>query len=315
MNGIFHKIRRSLVSNGKQILRYPADALVLSSRALPDKIDDCISRTTAFMDNARLAARFCPYEAEAASFVMRDRAPGDATTTDNGLPVPPPELWEGYADTVNEYLAGGREHFGKMRSILHGSGFELEGEKRVLDFGCAAGRLIRYLNRMAEEGEVRGVDISAPHIAWCQKHLSPPFRFTTTTTYPHLPFEDNSFDLIYSGSVFTHIPDLSDAWLLELRRVLQPGGRLYITVHDDHTVEILKSDYPDCFLTRLVVDFDREAHVIGTRYRMFALSRSPHDAMVFYHRAYLMEYWGREMTLLSITPEAYGYQSAVLLSK
>jgi SAM-dependent methyltransferase len=315
MNRLFEKIRHSLTPYGKQALPYPADALVLSSQALTGRINDSISRTAAFMDNASLSAKFFPYEADAPSFIMRDRARDDDTATDNGLPVPPRELWEGYGDTVEEYLAGGREHFTKMSSILSGSGFELDATQRVLDFGCSAGRLIRYCDRIATSGEVRGIDISARHIAWCQTYLSPPFRFTTTTTYPHLPFEDNSFELIYSGSVFTHIADLGDAWLLELRRILQPRGRLYITVHDDHTVEILKSHYQDFFLTRLVLDYDQDAHFIGTRYRMFSVRRSPHDAMVFYHRAYLEEYWGREMTLLSITPEAYGYQSAVLLSK
>ena len=156
---------------------------------------------------------------------------------------------------------------------------------------------------------------STSHGRWREGDELQTSGFTTTTTYPHLPFEDNTFDLIYSGSVFTHIADLGDAWLLELRRILCRGGRLYITVHDQHTIEILRSKYPDAFLTRLLLDHDQEAHFIGTRYRMVSLKRSPQAAMVFYHRDYLTEYWGRELKLLSITPEAYGFQSAVLLSK
>ena len=84
-----------------------------------------------------------------------------------------------------------------------------------------------------------GVDINAKHINWCQLNLGPPFFFATTTTAPHLPFEDGYFDLIYSGSVFTHISDLADAWLLELRRIVRKGGYLYITIHDKRTVEVL----------------------------------------------------------------------------
>jgi hypothetical protein len=65
----------------------------------------------------------------------------------------------------------------------------------------------------------------------------------------------------------------------------------------------------------MVMDYDRETHFVGTRDRMLALRRSPQDAMVFFHRDYLREHWGRELMLISITPEAYGFQSAVLLSK
>jgi SAM-dependent methyltransferase len=312
---MFDKISDTLARALKPILRYPADALVVSSKALPRRINDCISHTSVFMDNASLSAKFFPYQADTASFVIRDPVAGDAKTTGSGLPVPPPELREGYGDTVEEYLSGAQEDFRNMKAILSGSGFELGEKKTVLDFGCSSGRVIRHFDRLANDGDVRGVDISARHIEWCRAHLSPPFRFTTTTTYPHLPFEDNSFDLIYSGSVFTHIADLGDAWLLELRRILCRGGRLYITIHDEHTIEILRAKYPDAFLTRLLLDHDQEAHFIGTRYRMVSLKRSPQAAMVFYHRDYLTEYWGRELKLLSITPEAYGFQSAVLLSK
>jgi SAM-dependent methyltransferase len=49
---------------------------------------------------------------------------------------------------------------------------------------------------------------------------------------PPLPFaEDNSFDLVYAFSVFTHIPaEHQEAWLLEMKRILKPGGFLVCTV-------------------------------------------------------------------------------------
>ena len=59
---------------------------------------------------------------------------------------------------------------------------------------------------------------------------------------PHLPFEDRSFGLVYCGSLFTHIDDLAEAWLAELHRVLRPGGRLYFSIHDQHSVRILEGE-------------------------------------------------------------------------
>ncbi len=41
--------------------------------------------------------------------------------------------------------------------------------------------------------------------------------------------EDGSFDLIWAVSVFTHLAETWSAWLLELHRVLKPGGILLAT--------------------------------------------------------------------------------------
>jgi ubiquinone/menaquinone biosynthesis C-methylase UbiE len=46
---------------------------------------------------------------------------------------------------------------------------------------------------------------------------------TVTTEAESLPFEDQSFDLVFGHAVLHHIPDL-DAAFAEFRRVLRPGG-------------------------------------------------------------------------------------------
>jgi ubiquinone/menaquinone biosynthesis C-methylase UbiE len=286
---------RAYLSRGRQILKYPGDMLVR-----------LMARSDALMENASLSAKLYAYRPASSSFILPDDALAERIVRDDDLPVPPPDLWEGYGPTLDDYLSSGREHFDNMISILGEAGFALAPGQRALDFGCSAG-LIRYFADKADACEIRGVDISAQHILWCWHNLTPPFHFTNTTTLPHLPFEDNYFDLIYSGSVFTHISDLADAWLLELRRVLRPSGMLYITVHDDHTVNVLKADLRDYYLTRLVLNYEAETDLKGRPWHMFAIRRSPRAAMVFYHSDYLREEWGRELTVRSIIREAYGY--------
>jgi ubiquinone/menaquinone biosynthesis C-methylase UbiE len=296
----------------KPVLRYPSDAIVLSSKALRRRVDEYIARSAAFLDNPSLTAKFLPYGPDGGSYVLlkRDDEPGGP-----GFPVPPRALWEGYGETEEEWLTSGQIDWRRMMEIVAASGFAVERGHRILDFGCAGGRLIRHFDNLAAPGAIVGVDISAPHIAWCQRHLSPPFTFVTTTTFPHLPFEDRYFDFVYSGSVFTHIADLADAWLLELRRVLRPGGRLYVTVHDDHTLALLDKQYVDFALARTVKNFDRETGFRSLPFGMVSIARSPRKAQVFYDREYLTSQWGRYLTIRSVTPEAYGYQSAVLLEK
>jgi SAM-dependent methyltransferase len=49
-------------------------------------------------------------------------------------------------------------------------------------------------------------------------------------TAEHLPFEDNTFDLVASHEVFEHIADVPAA-VREVKRVLKPSGIAYINIH------------------------------------------------------------------------------------
>lgn len=222
------------------------------------------------------------------------------------LPIPPQHLWLGY-----NYPAFGKAHVDTMLSIANGSGFSLQPGDRVLDLGCGAGRMIRHLRSFADSCEIWGTDISAEHILWCKRNLSPPFRFATTTTIPHLPFEDRSFNLIYCGSVFTHIDDLADAWLLELHRILAPGGRLYVTIHDEHTVALIESGAAKWL--DLVTGSPVYAQAKND-FDMISIGRGS-DSQVFYHRDYFCRMARTAFDVVSITPEAYFYQTAVLLKR
>jgi SAM-dependent methyltransferase len=80
--------------------------------------------------------------------------------------------------------------------------------------------------REAPGAELWGCDIDAASIAWIDENLSPPVRAFVNDEQPPLPRPDDSFDLVYALSVFTHLTDTWSAWLLELHRVLVPGGVL-----------------------------------------------------------------------------------------
>ena len=240
--------------------------------------------------------------------------------TDDRFPVPPQELWAGTWASSAEYLASGKDHSNAMMNILGASGFRFGEKHRILDFGCGAGRIIRCFKPLKEGREIWGVDISTKHILWCHQNLCPPFKFITTTTFPHLPFEDNYFDIIYAGSVFTHISELAGAWLLELRRILRPEGRCYITVRDNHSIEMILSSPPghrlhDTPIRQQLIDFDKEKHFLESGFSMIVLSRDPGNAEVFYDIDFLRQTWGNFFEILSINHEAFGSQTAITLSK
>lgn len=228
--------------------------------------------------------------------------------------IPPRELWMGgYGGTPAAYLASGKEDVERMAGILKKAGCDMTGAKRILEFGCAAGRMIRHVPAVASKAECWGTDIGVDQIHWCRHNLTPPINFAATTTVPHLPFADSFFDVIYCGSVFTHIEDLEQAWLLELGRLLAPTGYLYLTIHDENTVRRLETDSSQHWLAKVM----QKNAVYGNNkhnFNMIVIGRGE-GSQVFYRASYLRGIIPPVLEWVDCFPNAYGYQSAVVLKK
>ena len=259
------------------------------------------------------SAIFFPYLEDSDSYVIK-KGNCKFELCEFGLPIPPQSLWLGYGNTIKEYLYG-RLQTEKMVKILKTAGFEINQCNSILDFGCGAGRMLRWLYPYSGTSEIWGTDISAEHIFWANKYLNPPFNFATTTTIPHLPFEDKYFNLIYAGSVFTHIDDLVESWLLELRRILHSDGRIYVTVNDKHSINLLKTSpvYKEIWLAQYISEnpafietgdnFDKIVGMRGTR------------SQVFYDIDYFCNSVSNIFDIISVNKEAYGFQTGVLLKR
>lgn len=232
--------------------------------------------------------------------------PRDPVYDEADLPLPPPELWLGY-----NYPQHGRLHVDTMWRILETGGFQVQPGDRILDLGCGAGRMIRHLAPLARTCEIWGSDISAEHILWCQRHLSPPFHFLTNTKAPQLPFVDGSFRLIYCGSLFTHIDDMARAWLLELRRLLADDGCAYITIHDEDTIRQFDAMTSPPAIVRQIMGSPSWVEAKDDS-DMFTIGRDE-NSQVFYARDWFARLLEPMFEIVTVRPEAYFYQTAVLV--
>ena len=273
----------------KKLLRLPANALIAS---------------------ASNVQKYVPYPGSAGLYVLQTY---NQERVKSCLPVPPPGVRAAYGDTEEDWLNGGKKNVGDLLTLLTSTNFSIQKRSRILDFGCAAGRMIRWLADLADECEIWGVEIEARLIVWCQENLSPPFNFATVTTAPHLPFEDRYFDLIYCGSVFTHIDDLADAWLLELRRITRPGGRIYITIQDKHSVDLIMSGFPS--LRQILLENDTHGYLKQEKYYKLSILPGSQNCQVFYDIDYLCQHWGRILRIISVIQEGYWFQTALLMEK
>ena len=231
------------------------------------------------------------------------------------LPVPPRELWIGYAETTEHYLTAGRQDVDTMLETVERAGARRDELSTVLDFGCGAGHMLRFFPRRSDS-ELWGVDISRPHIAWCQEHLTP-MNFATGTTAPHLPFSDGYFDFAYCSSVFTHISDLADAWLLELRRVTRDEGYIYLTICDKHSLELLRGPWRDVGgnmrpMLEALTDLEQQEAIRSKDFTYLSFGVDP-NSFVFYDVDHLTDRWSQFVKVLSVVPEAHHFQTAVVL--
>lgn len=98
-------------------------------------------------------------------------------------------------------------------------------EGRILDAGCGTGAI---LNRLGNRKAHVGIDLSPDALAFCRRRG---LRALTRGDVGVLPFADGTFDAVISSSVLYHqwVPDVGQA-LVEVRRVLRPGGLLLLNL-------------------------------------------------------------------------------------
>jgi SAM-dependent methyltransferase len=144
---------------------------------------------------------------------------------EDGLPLPPARLRTQigplHADP-DFFLASGRHNAELVRRLLREGGSSVDELEALLDWGCGCGRVLRRWS--TAQTRAYGCDIDSKMVAWCDEHL--PFAVVTVNALtPPLPYEEQSFDLVYAFSVMTHLSEeLQHQWLREIRRVLKPGG-------------------------------------------------------------------------------------------
>lgn len=228
-------------------------------------------------------------------------------------PIPPKDYWLGYGNTPEEYIGSGKEDVKIMLDLLAENGYIERNNQTVLDLGCGGARMLRNMKANMPDSELWGLDIDAKLIYWNKLNLGDRANFATTTLIPHLPFGDGHFDLVYTGSVFTHIDDLAEAWLLEIARVLKKGAIFYLTIHDESTVQSLATTYKEHPLAVFLHE-NPTYNANKDNFGMLVIGRD-NISQVFYSTEYFKDLVSPRFEILGKKDNAYGYQTAVVLRR
>lgn len=148
------------------------------------------------------------------------------------FPVPPnSRLRRTSSLTIRHYYESGLTTLLPILTGARLAGVDLDHAANVLDFGCGVGRQLLQLTRLYPNLNASACDANLDNIKYA-KRAFPKVDIYANSFDPPLKYADNTFDLIYSVSTFSHF-SLDDAklWLTELRRVAKPKGVLCLTIN------------------------------------------------------------------------------------
>lgn len=165
-------------------------------------------------------------------------------------------IYTGSPASAKDYLMQGQNQLQMLKEYAN-----LEPSHQVLDIGSGIGRtaiaLTSYLNK---DGSYEGFDVVERGVQWCNSRIHKEhtnFKFKYVPLFNDLyntatlkasefvfPYADNTIDVAFSFSVFTHMQiEEVQHYFNQVYRVLKPGGVCFSTffLYDDASEEFIST--------------------------------------------------------------------------
>jgi len=190
----------------------------------------------------------------------------------------------------------------------------------ILDFGCGYARVLRWLRPQHHYAEITACELDPAAIEFCSKHWGA-YPVQASADVSEIKF-DRKFDLIWCGSVLTHLDEKS--WLQTLDFLIESAnecGVIILTLQGRFFASALANKQPyiadDVDKTALLAEFkergfayqnyfDRHDHDYGislcSPQWVMAQIEKRTDVII---RSYIEESWGMQDVLVLYKTEDY----------
>ncbi len=141
---------------------------------------------------------------------------------------------------LERYFIVGKSAINLIKTVLCLEKKDTNDIKSILDLPCGHGRVLRYLKSHFLNSSVTACDINSDGVDFCAK------TFGAIPVYSNKNIDkitiNEKFDLIWCGSLFTHI-DINEweKFLVFFQSMLNDGGILIFTTHGKKAIENIKS--------------------------------------------------------------------------
>jgi SAM-dependent methyltransferase len=142
-----------------------------------------------------------------------------------------------FGGNLDRYISVGADALRNVRAILNLC--QAEEPKRILDLASGCGRVLRHFRYAYPAAHVVASDLMPHAVEFCENELGAKAHIGSanfTDTF------DEGFDLIWSGSLMTHLSEEKASLMLDMMlRSLSPGGLAIWTCHGRYTETLYRS--------------------------------------------------------------------------
>lgn len=152
-----------------------------------------------------------------------------------------------FAGNIAHYLGVGRSALSCIQGSLVLAG--AVEPKRILDLPCGHGRVLRTLCAAYPESEVVACDLDWDGVEYCAQAFGA-VPVHSAENSEDIQLRSNSYDLVWCGSLLTHLAEVRwEGFLRLFERVLAPGGVTVFTTHGRRTESWLRRGKTDIGLS------------------------------------------------------------------
>jgi ubiquinone/menaquinone biosynthesis C-methylase UbiE len=223
-------------------------------------------------------------------------------------------------------LYGASEFYSYLKSVCAQHGRPIGAGSEILDFGVGWGRILRFFLKDVDPETLHGVDTAADYLQ-AARETGVPGHLHQIDPFGRLPHDDQSLDIVYAYSVFTHLPEhIQDLWLADIQRVLRPGGLFIATVEPprflDHFAN-LDAEEPGLHawqvLTARKVQRDPTMRARLDSHGFVYIPFTNDEGEVFgdcvMTSAYVQEHWGKHFEILEWLDDAKRFWQAIVVAR
>lgn len=159
------------------------------------------------------------------------------------LPGFPPDEFQrnSIGSSGKHALSEGFNFYSEIKQYAANLGQPLSRDSHILDFGCGWGRMMRFFLKDVVADNLYGIDVDPAMIDICVNTVRHG-NYSVVKPEPPTQFSNNSFDVVYAYSVFSHLSEpVHIKWVEEFSRILKPGGIMIVTTQARRFIDFCRS--------------------------------------------------------------------------